>query len=55
MMIVRKYFEGILAVAYLASGLVMAFAQRPAVAGDLSAEQILDGLKTRGLSTTART
>jgi outer membrane protein OmpA-like peptidoglycan-associated protein len=54
MMIRQKYFNRTLAVAFLAGGLAMAAAHRPAMAEDLSAQRILDGLKTRGLSASAR-
>jgi outer membrane protein OmpA-like peptidoglycan-associated protein len=57
MMMRRKYFSRKLAMAFLASGLAMASAQQSARAGDLSAQQILDGLKvpkTRSLSASDR-
>jgi outer membrane protein OmpA-like peptidoglycan-associated protein len=53
MTIRQKYFARLLAAAFLASGLAMPLAHRPAKAEDLSAQQILDGLKaskTRSLS-----
>jgi outer membrane protein OmpA-like peptidoglycan-associated protein len=53
MMIRLQYLGRRLAVAVLASGLAMASAQRSAMAEDLSAQQIVDGLKvskSRGLS-----
>jgi outer membrane protein OmpA-like peptidoglycan-associated protein len=53
MTIRQKYFSRTLAVAFLASGLAMASALRPAMAGELSSQQILDGLKvskTRSMS-----
>ncbi len=57
MMSRQKYFSRTLAVAFLASGLAMASALQSATAEDLSAQQILDGLKvskTRSLSSPAR-
>jgi outer membrane protein OmpA-like peptidoglycan-associated protein len=53
MMIRHKYLSRTLAMALLASGLAVASAHRPAQAEELSAQQIVDGLKvrkTRGLS-----
>jgi outer membrane protein OmpA-like peptidoglycan-associated protein len=49
----RKYFNRALALVLLAGGLV-ASADRPAMAEDISAQQILDGLKARSLSAPAR-
>jgi outer membrane protein OmpA-like peptidoglycan-associated protein len=53
MVIRQKYLSGTLAMAFLASGLALALADASALAEDLSAKQILDGLKvskTRNLS-----
>jgi outer membrane protein OmpA-like peptidoglycan-associated protein len=53
MMIRHKYLSRTLAVVLLASGLAIVSAHRPATAEELSAQQIVEGLKvrkTRGLS-----
>jgi outer membrane protein OmpA-like peptidoglycan-associated protein len=47
MILWQKLFSKSLAMAFLASGLAMAAAHRPAMAEDLSTQQILDGLKVR--------
>jgi outer membrane protein OmpA-like peptidoglycan-associated protein len=52
-MIRQKYLGRTLAMTFLASGLVLTLAKRPALAEELSAQQIIDGLmvsKTRSLS-----
>lgn len=56
MMSRRNYLGTTLALALLTGGVVMASAQRPATAGELSTQQIIDGLKpkTRSLSAPAR-
>lgn len=57
MMIRQKYFSRTLAVAFLTSGLALGSAQRSAMAEELSAQQILEGLKvskTRSLSSPDR-
>ena len=56
MMSRRKYSGAMLALAILAGGFVMGPAPQPAVAGELSAQQIIDGLKpkTRSLSGSTR-
>jgi len=57
MMSRRSYLKHSIAAALVASGLTLMFAAPPATAGELSAQQILDGLKaskTRSLSATAR-
>ena len=54
----RSYLGRTVAVAVLAAGLAWTFAPHPAAAGDLSAQQILEGLKTsktRSLSAATRT
>lgn len=52
----RIYLGSAFALAVLAGGLVVSLASQPALAGELSTQQILDGLKprTRSLSTPAR-
>ncbi len=57
MTIQRNHIGRALAAACLAGSLALSFAGRPAMAGDLSAQQILDGLKvsrTRSLSAPER-
>jgi outer membrane protein OmpA-like peptidoglycan-associated protein len=57
MTIRKKYLGKALAAAFVAAGLTLASAQHQAGAGDLSAQQILDGLKvskTRSLSSSDR-
>ncbi len=57
MMSRRNYLGTTLALALLAGGVVTAPAPQPAMAGELSTQQIIDGLrpKTRSLSASART